>query len=361
MTAFALSDLGETVHLCSAVNDILTDYHSKEDFGATAAGETLGTYYKPGENTYNFVAMAVPTPGATNSAPRVGPVVISEIMYNPPGSGDADEYFELVNISAAPVTLFDEVKQKPWRVTDGVDYDFPVSPPLTLAPGQRVLLARNLAALEAAHATIPPELPRVQWTTGALDNGGETLQIAKPGGVDAFNVTQYIRVDRVNYDDAAPWVTAPDGNGPALTRINESAYGNDAANWRASYPSAGLPEGSRYSDWVLFNGLGGPGEDPDLDGQSNLLEYALGTNPHVPDAFSPLSISVDGDQARVSYGLRLSTTDLNYHLEASPDLASWTRVNTSPEPGGTSVQTRVYRDTTPLDRRYFRLGVELKP
>jgi uncharacterized repeat protein (TIGR02543 family) len=361
VTAFALSDLGETVHLSSAVNDVLTDYRSKEDFGATAPGETLGTYYKPSENAYNFIAMAVPTPNATNSAPRVGPVVISEIMYNPPGGGDADEYFELVNVSASPVTLYDEVKQKPWRVTDGVDYDFPASPPVTLAPGQRMLLARNLTALGNSNITIPPEVQRAQWVAGTLDNGGEILQIAKPGGVDAFNVTQYIRVDRVNYDDAAPWVTTPDGTGPALAKIDENAYGNDAANWRASYASAGLPEGVRFADWAADEGLGAPGDDPDLDGQSNLLEYALGTNPHVSDTFRPLSITIEGDQARVSYGLRLSATDLNYHLEASTNLTSWARVNTTPEPGGTNVQTRVYRDTTPLDRRYFRLGVEFKP
>jgi hypothetical protein len=83
ITAFALSDLGETVYLSSAVNDQLTDYQSKEDFGPSLEGETLGAYYKASSDSYNFVAMQTPTPGAANSGPRVGPIVISEIMYHP--------------------------------------------------------------------------------------------------------------------------------------------------------------------------------------------------------------------------------------------------------------------------------------
>ena len=50
----------------------------KEDFGASAEGETLGSYYKPSTDSYNFVAMTTPTPSAPNSKPRLGPVVISE-------------------------------------------------------------------------------------------------------------------------------------------------------------------------------------------------------------------------------------------------------------------------------------------
>ena len=37
--------------------------------------------------------MSVPTPGAANAYPRVGPVVINEIMYHPAFNADA-EYVE---------------------------------------------------------------------------------------------------------------------------------------------------------------------------------------------------------------------------------------------------------------------------
>jgi uncharacterized repeat protein (TIGR02543 family) len=90
ITAFALSDVGETVYLSSALNDQLTDYRTSEDFGPSTEGETLGRYYKPSSDSYNFIALKTPTPGAPNSLPRVGPIVISEIMYNPNGAGTGD-------------------------------------------------------------------------------------------------------------------------------------------------------------------------------------------------------------------------------------------------------------------------------
>ena len=43
--------------------------------------------------------------GATNAGPRVGPVVINEINYHPAPGGD--EFIELLNISNAPVPLYD--------------------------------------------------------------------------------------------------------------------------------------------------------------------------------------------------------------------------------------------------------------
>ncbi len=44
----------------------------------------------------------------------------------------------------------------------------------------------------------------------------------------------FYRVDHINYSNATPWPTAPDGGGPALIRINTANYGNDPINWEAS-------------------------------------------------------------------------------------------------------------------------------
>ena len=75
---------------------------------------------------------------------------------------------------------------------------------------------------------------------GELSNGGEKLEIAMPGDVNAAGVRQFIRVDRVNYDNTAPWPTGPDGGGTSLKRKVTTDYGNDAANWQAASPSPGL-------------------------------------------------------------------------------------------------------------------------
>ena len=93
---FALSENGERLYLSSAHNGELTGYRVTEDFGASQTGVSFGRYYKASTNNYNFVAMEESTPGAANSYPKVGPIVISEIMYNPDwpenGSYANDEY-----------------------------------------------------------------------------------------------------------------------------------------------------------------------------------------------------------------------------------------------------------------------------
>ncbi len=306
ITAFALSDVGETVYLSSAVNDQLTDYRSKEAFGPSTEGETLGAYYKPSTDSYNFVAMKTPTPGAANSGPRVGPIVISEIMYNPAGAGTGDaEYLELLNVTNAPVTLYDSVKGKAWRISDGIDFEFPAATPLTMAPGERVVITKNLTVFNATYGGLVPAGTKVfEWITGGLSNAGENLQLDRPGAVDGLNVVQYVRQDRVNYDDAAPWPTTPDGTGPSLTKILEREYGNDYINWMAAAATPGGASSQPPPDydgdgipdvWEMANGLNpynasDAALDSDGDGQSNRAEYLAGTNPH--NAASHLSASL---------------------------------------------------------------------
>lgn len=356
---FALSDLGESVYLSSALNNEITDYQNREDFGASAEGESLGCYYKPSSNSYNFVAMARPTPAAPNSGPRVGPVVISEIMYNPPGSLDGEEFVELLNVTSAPVTLFDAVKQQPWRMSDGIDFDFPTNPPVTLAAGERILLVRSLTSFGAGFGAGTPR--KFQWRAGILDNGGETLQLAKPGGVDALNVTQYIRVDRVNYDDTAPWPTAPDGAGPSLTKISEADYGNDFINWRAATASPGaVALGSSYAGWAAAKGVAAAADaDADQDGLTNLLEYALGTNPTAANTAAPLSVTREGNQLALAFGVNLQTPDVAFEVEGSTDLTTWTRLESTPVALSATSQTRVVRETATTPQRFYRLSTRL--
>lgn len=78
-----------------------------------------------------------------------------------------------------------------------------------------------------------------EWLTGSLSNGGEKPEIQKPGDVDAVGVRQYIRIDRVSYDDSNPWPVKADGGGKCLERKVPADYGNDVVNWQASDPSPG--------------------------------------------------------------------------------------------------------------------------
>jgi hypothetical protein len=79
--------------------------------------------------------------------------VISEIMYNPagPANGDA-EYFELLNVTDAPVTLYDSVKGKAWRISDGIDFEFPAASPLTEVAVLRYASSDHTIAVSSANA-----------------------------------------------------------------------------------------------------------------------------------------------------------------------------------------------------------------
>ncbi|MHC4560287.1 MAG: lamin tail domain-containing protein, partial [Planctomycetota bacterium] len=124
---FALSENGERLYLSSVENGVLTGYRRVEDFGASETGVSFGRYYKSSTDNYNFVLMDHNTQGSINSYPKVGPIVISEIMYHPdwPAGGsytnDQYEYIELHNITSGPVTLYRYDKGEPWKFTDGIE------------------------------------------------------------------------------------------------------------------------------------------------------------------------------------------------------------------------------------------------
>ncbi|OHB63084.1 MAG: hypothetical protein A2168_09620, partial [Planctomycetes bacterium RBG_13_50_24] len=146
---FALSENGEQLYLSSAQNGELTGFRAVEDFGASETGVSFGRYYKPGTGNYNFVAMDQNTEGSANAYPKVGPIVISEIMYNPdwPYGGsytnDQYEYIELRNITAEPVTLYDFETGEPWKFTDGIEFTFPADAPVTIPAGGYLLVVNK--------------------------------------------------------------------------------------------------------------------------------------------------------------------------------------------------------------------------
>jgi hypothetical protein len=248
---FALSENGETLYLHSSRDGELTGYSEQEKFGASETGVAFGRYQKS-TGSYNFVAMSVHTPGSANAYPKVGPMVITEIMYHPDSPADA-EYIELLNISDGDLTLYNVMTEEPWRFTDdpdnpGVELLFPSDPPVTLASGEYILMVKDLATFSSKF-TVPGGTQIFAWGAGRLDNGGEKVQISMPGDVDVEGIRQYIRVDRVRYSDGShpddfasgvdPWPAGADGLGSSLSRLAPEHYGNDPNNWQATAPSPG--------------------------------------------------------------------------------------------------------------------------
>jgi hypothetical protein len=236
-TPFALSENGETVYIRSNLDGAgnMTGFCEQESFGASEANISFGRYYKQSTNTYNFVAMVSQTSGYANALPKVEPVAINEIMYNPTSGGAYDhneyEYIELLNSSSVAVPLYewDNLNKRyvPWRFTDGIDFEFPLG--TVLPGGQRLLIVRNPVAFEERYGDTG--LVVLGPYDGRLDNAGEKLTLSKPAD-EVNDEYYYIRVDQVSYGNSPPWPTEPNGKGSSLSRIDPTAYGNDVVNWQ---------------------------------------------------------------------------------------------------------------------------------
>jgi hypothetical protein len=160
--------------------------------------------------------MSENSPGSANTYPKVGPIVINEIMYNPswPVGGsytnDQYEYIELHNISSEPVTLYREDKALPWKFTDGIDFTFPADVPVTIPAGGYLLVVRDPEAFSWRYPAVPGEKIFGPYS-GSLNNAGERLELSMPGDVDELGTRYYIRIDRVSYSDGSHPENSPDG------------------------------------------------------------------------------------------------------------------------------------------------------
>jgi hypothetical protein len=163
--------------------------------------------------------------------------------------GDWDaEYLELHNITGSSVLLYDTITSVPWPITDGVTFEFPAS--TSIPAGGVILLVKDITAFEGEFGPAPGGVQVFEWTSGSLSNGGEKVQLSKPGDLDKFSVRQYIRVDRVTYSDGSndedyepasdPWPETPDGSGKSLEKMSLSSYGNDPNAWHAADPTPGV-------------------------------------------------------------------------------------------------------------------------
>ena len=260
---FALSENGETIYLRSgagnASNYYLTGYYEEESFGASEVGVAFGRHIKSTlDGGVNFVAMSENTPDEENAYPKVGPVIINEIMYNPPAGGSYDhdeyEYIELYNISGGTVNLQDWDSDQgifiPWKFTDGVDYTFPLG--TSIPSGGKIVVVKNPAAFSERYPLVESSKIFGPFVDSQLSNGGEKVELAKPGD-EVEGVRYYIRVDRVNYSDGShpedfpsgvdPWPISADGAGDSLNQktptLEENNYSNDVINWEGNVPSPG--------------------------------------------------------------------------------------------------------------------------
>ena len=214
------------------------------DFGPSFAGESFGRWPNSDGDPYPMTDF---TPDATNSGPRLPQdVVISEVMYNPPGDDVPDdlEFIEIYNKTAAPVDLTD------WRLRKGFDYDF--APGTTLDAHEALVIVSfdtnettKLNAFRTEYG-IGPEVAILGNPFDAISDTGEQIQLQRPDTPppnDPLYVPRPLE-DQIEYLDT--WYASANGGGQSLTRAAGNPWGNDSASWSPESPTPGsvIPEPS---------------------------------------------------------------------------------------------------------------------
>jgi hypothetical protein len=233
--SFSLDSGGDAVYLTAGdATTNLTGFSHGFSLGASAAGASFGRYVNStGEE--QFPAQVSPTPLAANAGPKIGPIVIQEIMYHPESGGD--EFIEVRNISAAEVALFDPDRPLNTWWIDGLSFALPTN--IVLPANGILLVAASDPAAFRAKYDLPLAVQIVGPFAGVLQDSGERLQLQRPGQPDTNGTLPFITVDEVRYNDKLPWPPAADGSGASLQRRIPDAYGNDPINWEAAIPTPG--------------------------------------------------------------------------------------------------------------------------
>ncbi|MBN2476320.1 MAG: lamin tail domain-containing protein [Pirellulales bacterium] len=236
---------GDEVYLVAAGADGKpTRFVDYAIFGAAKNGESFGRWPNGEGPLYPMSQRTLDPAHGQNSGPRVGPVIISEVQYNPGTFPDAEEFefVEIYNPTAAPVGLAH------WRLGKGVDFDFPADAVLD-AYGVAVVVPFDPADTDAAvafrtHYGIDASVRLWGPFSGHLDDGGERVQLQRPDTPPPDEPGFYPRLleDEVVYDDEGSWPVEADGTGSSLYRLQPESWGNDGTMWTSGPPTPGSVE-----------------------------------------------------------------------------------------------------------------------
>ncbi|MFY0608288.1 MAG: lamin tail domain-containing protein [Cyclobacteriaceae bacterium] len=141
----------------------------------------------------------------------VAPLVITEIYYNPANGGD--EFIEIYNAGQSVVNL-------EGYTSDAFTINLPSG--TNIDAGEYIVFTSDMTNFTGAFDVY-------EWTSGALTNTGETVNLKNSSGAI---------VDEVTFTDD---IEAANGNGSSLTLADPSLDNSDMTNWVPSIVSGGTP------------------------------------------------------------------------------------------------------------------------
>lgn len=258
--------------------------------------------------------------------PSAQSLIISEIMYHPSeptpderamGWQQLEEFQYLIlrNVGTTILSLAG------MSLSEGISFNVENVPASLLTAGASIAIVKNSAAFLYRYGS---GIPILGQFSGDLSKEGERLILRSANGT----ILHFIE-----YDDTAPWPRDADGLGYSLVvaRPFDHLSLMNASTWRRSLdPTGENVRGASALSLTAWQSLYFGNDateaaltaDPDLDGLTNLVEYAIGTNPHQPSQ-PPLRVCPQAGSICVEYDRRPGLTDLTVTPMESPQLSGW--------------------------------------
>lgn len=374
---YRLDSHGDSIWLFAAnSNGTLTGYRHGYDFGASDNGVTFGrTVTSDGVDSLVFLASN--SLGYENGESLVGPIVISEIQYDPVSGGI--EYIEIVNTSEDRVFLYDaSYPENGWKI-EGIGYSFASGD--SLDGGELALIVGVDPSVARETFGLPETVQIFGPFEGALNNSGESISIQFPDTPDEMDdgeiYVPYIDVDKVTYLLNDSWLDPDDGW--SLERRDLTVFAIEPENWKASSVQGGSPGWLQiltYENWLLeffpsesigLEEVSGIESDPDGDGLVNLWEYALGYDPILWDRWPQIEYEVEPGVQTCNVSVSLFPSDLELEFQLSSNLLTWMALdnegisysNPNLARGSRSVEVAVPLPDTGDSGQFIRLVLKL--
>jgi hypothetical protein len=254
-----------------------------------------------------FIAMLFASAGMAQPLPPGAPaVVITEIMYDLPGTGsDSLEFIELRNPSAV-----NERSLANYRFLSGIEFAFVGN--VLVQPHEFVIVAKDSVAFEIAFG-----IPAYQWVSGDLDDQGELIVLGNGN----------TGVDSVEYSTGGLWSVSAAGLGHSLEFCNDTLNNAIPLYWSASNTNTGIQIGGA----TIFASPGDVCSVGNSIYRHNRPDVSVYPNPNlgvvtisgITEKFDVTVFDLNGKSVYSRYGLSGNTTlDLNTELASGMYMAA---------------------------------------
>jgi hypothetical protein len=212
----------------------------------------------------------------------------------------------------------------------------PTAPQITTQPASQTKTAGESVTFSVVATGAPA--PTYQW---------------KKGTSDILNATgSSYTINAVSAGDAADYTVVVTNAGGSVTSSAATLTVNPAgySAWRTTEFTSGEAADDAISGFTA---------DPDADGRTNLLEYALGTSPKAGNSADNPVVTANSTEWIFTYTRPADRTDVTYNVQYTTDLTTWTTTSAPTRTATGTTETwevRVPRSTGA--NLFFRLKVD---